>query len=333
VVDRNVVWASGTRGTVLHTADGGRTWQADTVAGAGALDFRSVHGFDARTAVVATAGQPARIYRTTDGGRRWTQVFEHPDTNAFFDGLRFADARHGLVYSDPVQGHFLILTTDDGGRGWREVSADALPPPLAREASFAASGSGIVVRGAHAWIATGGAAAARVLHSADGGRSWRASATPVVAGSAGAGIFSLAFRDTLHGVAVGGDYTKPRADSANVAITDDGGRTWTLPTGRPPAGYRSAVAVVPGTRAGTLVAVGPTGTDVSVDGGHAWLGADTTGFNSVGFAAPDAGWAVGERGRVARWSGAMPDAAAVATPPGAAKPAKGARGGRPAPRH
>jgi hypothetical protein len=78
------------------------------------------------------------------------------------------------------------------------------------------------------------------------------------------------------------------------------------------------VAVVPGTRAGTLVAVGPGGTDVSIDGGRAWLGADTTGFNSVGFAAPDAGWAVGERGRVARWSGAMPDAAtATAT---AAKP-------------
>ncbi|HEU4697709.1 MAG TPA: YCF48-related protein [Gemmatimonadales bacterium] len=312
VVSPTVVWASGSRGTVLHTEDGGRTWQVTPVAGADSLDFRSVHAVDARTAVVASAGQPARLYRTTDGGRSWTKVYESPDTAAFFDGLRFWDARRGMVYSDPVNGSFLVLTTADGGRTWTPVPRAALPAPLPREASFAASGSGIVLEpGGRVWIATGGGDRARVLRSSDGGRTWQAAETPVVAGRPGAGIFSLAFRDALHGVAVGGDYQRPKDDSANVAVTADGGRTWTPAAGRRPAGYRSAVAVVPGTRAGTLVAVGPTGTDVSVDGGDAWLTADTVGFNAVGFASPTAGWAVGERGRVARWAGVMPDGQAV----------------------
>jgi len=58
----------------------------------------------------------------------------------------------------------------------------------------------------------------------------------------------------------------------------------------------------------TLVAVGLTGTDVSVDGGATWQSADSTAYNSVAFASPSAGWAVGPKGRIARWSGAVPDA-------------------------
>src|SRR5947209_7804604 len=49
-VSARVAWASGTGGTVLRTTDGGRTWRADTVPGAGALDFRDVHGVSASVA-------------------------------------------------------------------------------------------------------------------------------------------------------------------------------------------------------------------------------------------------------------------------------------------
>src|SRR5437762_1040720 len=42
VVNENVVWASGTKGTFLRTTDGGATWQAGTVPGVEALDFRDV---------------------------------------------------------------------------------------------------------------------------------------------------------------------------------------------------------------------------------------------------------------------------------------------------
>jgi hypothetical protein len=77
-------------------------------------------------------------------------------------------------------------------------------------------------------------------------------------------------------------------------------------TGKQPAGYRSCIAIVPGTPGPALIAVGPTGTDVSIDGGENWRRLGTTGFDAVGFAGPAAGWAVGEEGRIARFEGVWP---------------------------
>ena len=60
-----------------------------------------------------------------------------------------------------------------------------------------------------AWFGTGGLGGGRVFHSEDGGQTWSVAKTPIRHDSASAGIFSLAFSDALHGVAVGGDYMKP----------------------------------------------------------------------------------------------------------------------------
>ena len=47
-------------------------------------------------------------------------------------------------------------------------------------------------------------------------------------GDPAAGIFALAFRDELRGVAAGGRYTEPEAVLGNLVTTRDGGRTWQL---------------------------------------------------------------------------------------------------------
>ena len=60
-------------------------------------------------------------------------------------------------------------------------------------------------------------------------------------GPESAGIFSIAFRDALHGVIAGGDYKRPNDDGDNLAFTEDGGKTWTL-SGLHPLVYFSAVA-------------------------------------------------------------------------------------------
>lgn len=302
VVDDRVAWASGTGGTFLRTVDGGATWRADTVPGATGLDFRDVQAFDASTAVLMSAGEgrQSRIYRTTDGGRSWTLRFTVPGPQGFLDGMAFADRRHGIAYSDPVDGRFLVLATADGGESWTPVSPAALPPALPGEAAFAASGTGIVARGDTVWFATGGGARARVFRSVDRGRAWSVVPVPFAAGSAASGIFSLAFRDARVGVAVGGDYQHPAADSGNVAVTHDGGATWTPTRGPRPRGYRSGAAWVPGSGGRLLVAVGTTGSDYSADGGESWTPIDTVGFNAVAGAGPGATWAVGERGKVAK---------------------------------
>ena len=69
VVDRRIVWASGSEGTVIRTEDAGKTWHDVSVPQATKLDFRDIHAFDAQVAVIVSAGQPARFYRTQDGGK------------------------------------------------------------------------------------------------------------------------------------------------------------------------------------------------------------------------------------------------------------------------
>jgi len=309
-VTPTVVWASGTRGQVLRTTDGGSTWRVDTVPGAESLDLRSIHARSATLAWALTAGDAdkgaAKIFRTTDG-TRWTLQFDTREKGAFLDALAFWDDRHGIALGDPVDGRLYILTTDDGGATWTRAATAAAPPMLAGEAAFAASGTCITVQGSsNVWIGTGGAARARVFRSADRGRTWSVADTPIHAGNSASGIFSVAFTDAEHGVAVGGEYSKPTGLFPNVALTSDGGKTWRLASGALPRGFMSAVAYVPGTRGRTLVAAGLAGTARSADGGESWTMVDSVAYNSVAFASSSAGWAAGPRGRIARWTGSTP---------------------------
>jgi photosystem II stability/assembly factor-like uncharacterized protein len=301
-VNSRVAWVSGERGSYARTVDGGRTWQAGVVPGAEELDFRDVDAFDEQTAYLLSIGEgdKSRIYKTEDGGRSWRLQFQNRHPSAFFDAMAFWNRDHGLAMSDPVGGRFLVITTSDGGRNWRETPAAGMPPALEGEGAFAASGTCVAVWGRrHAWFGTGGPGGARVFRSTDGGRSWRVAPAPLAKGKT-AGLFSLAFWDARRGVAVGGDYTKENETGGNVALTHDGGRTWEAVAGRRPGGYRSGVAVLRRRGGVALVAVGPNGSDYSLDGGRNWTGLGREGYHTVSLAPRgEAGWAAGEVGRVA----------------------------------
>ena len=114
-----------------------------------------------------------------------------------------------------------------------QPAPDSLPPATEGEGSFAASGTCLVTHGeGTAWVGTGAGVSARVLKTTDRGRSWTVADTPIVGGMPTASIASLAFRDSDNGAALGGVIDKPDEYSDNVAVTNDGGRTWTL-AGRP----------------------------------------------------------------------------------------------------
>ncbi len=249
-MSREVAWASGTHGTYLRTIDGGRTWTPAQVPDAGALDFRAVVAFSADEAFLMSAGpgELSRIYHTTDAGKHWQLQFTNTNPKGFFDSMVFWDARHGVVLGDPIPDEsgnlkFEVLQTDDG-QNWRPIASAQLPPAMQGEGAFAASNTCIaIVRGdsdSNVWFGTGGKTA-RVFHSGDRGQSWQVYDTPMVHGPDSAGIFSIAFRDATHGVIAGGDYKRPKDDGPNLAFTEDGGKSWTLPPLHPRA-YFSAVA-------------------------------------------------------------------------------------------
>ena len=289
VVDVNNVWASGTGGTVIRSSDGGTTWKMVRVPNADSLDFRDLAAFDANSAFVLSAGEDGRIYRTQDGGATWQLVFRNAIKGAFFDCFDFYDAKHGVAMSDPVNGKFVVFRTENG-KDWKQLGNT--PAAGSNEAAFAASGTCIkYFKPNQVFIASGGGAQTHIFISSDRGDHWNAVATPVVAGEAAAGIFSMAWRDAAVGVAIGGNYQKP-AEDAVVAVTHNGGVSWN-PAGRTP--YVSGAAFCQD----VLVASGTAGTRISRDLGVTWQKVDAVEYNAVQCAGATA-YLVGPRGHVAR---------------------------------
>ena len=304
VVSDQFVWASGSQGTIVRTIDGGKTWKPCPIPNESQLDFRDIEAFDGENAFVLSIGpgELSRIYKTSNGGRTWTLQYKNVDPRGFLDAIAFWNPREGLALGDPIDGRFTLLRTLDGGTTWTRLEPASLPPALANEGAFAASGTCLVTWGAsHAWFGTGGASKARVFATTDKGQTWSVATAPIQAGEASKGIFSVAFRDEKNGLVVGGDYKQVDDPALNLATTSDGGRTWTLAETSKPSGFRSAVAFSP-TQPGLVVAAGPSGCDVSLDLGRTWSLSNKDGFHAFQFSKTgNPGWGVGEKGRVGKF--------------------------------
>jgi len=245
-----VGWAAGgytqpytqaTVGVVLHTRDGGEHWHPGRTRLLPAI--RQIGFFDLNQGWAlghSSAYFPTGVFLTGDGGQSWSaapgaasQVWLagdliDPQTGALAgrDGA-LASLRRGGVESQPsdfglralrnmqlarptggwlVGDGGLVLKTSDLGKSW-QTTEGALPPGCAAAFDYSA----LSVVGTHCWVA--GTPGTRVLHSADGGRSWQAADTgqPLP-------IRGLEFVDEQNGWAVG--------DLGTILATSDGGRTW-----------------------------------------------------------------------------------------------------------
>ena len=299
-VDAQLVWASGHEGVIIRTSDGGDTWTPVSTPVSDSLQFRDVHAFSWEEAAALTAGTgpDSRLYHTGDGGITWTLSFLMDDERGFLDCLDFWDDR-GVAYGDSFDGVPYILRTEDRGRSWVRLEPSALPAAPDGEGGFAASGTcartgpdGV------GWIATGAGGSARILKTADYGRTWEAADVPVVRGPA-AGLTTVSFGDLDSGITLGGDLAQMDAHTDNVATTRDGGATWTIGT-RPRltgpvygSDWAAATEVV--------VAVGPAGADWSRDGGASWMQLDTVDYWAVAFdPGGSSGWMTGPGGRITK---------------------------------
>jgi len=324
-VNSRVVWAAGTGGTYVVTTDGGDTWKAGVVPGAESLQFRDVQGVSDKVAYLMSIGDNTtdfKIYKTVDGGAHWTIQFTNETENAFYDCFAFWSPDRGITHSDSVNGVFPDIRTTNG-KTWESIASN-MPPALAGEASFSASGTCIATEGLrNAWITTGGSNIARVLATRDGGNSWKAYDTPLVS-SASAGGVSIAFRDAWHGILGGGDLASN--SSAETATSDDGGQNWTLTNKSPVDGAIFCLAYVRGNPVfgflpddfgifdhqydRTVVITAETEPNFTSgpaawtpDEGRTWFEIPGVSGNwAVAFANPRAGWFVGNNGQILKIS-------------------------------
>ena len=305
-VNEQVVWASGVGGTYALTTDGGNHWVSAVVPGAEALQFRDVQGVSARVAYLLSAGvgTDSRIYKTEDGGATWQLQFEAQDPNAFYDCFAFWTPVRGLTQGDSINGRFPTLRTTNG-QTWTDIG-NQMPTALPGEGSFAASGTCVATQGQeNAWVVT---TSSRVLATTDGGNSWAAYTAPIAGGTGTAGLFTVDFRDELHGMVGGGDFVGTTV-VPNAARSSDGGVTWTLTTPAPIPGaifglsYVSHSALAYPKFLQTVVATGPGGGAWTPDEGNTWyLLKNVRNYWAVAFADPHAGWLVGTEGRILKIS-------------------------------
>jgi len=296
VVNKEVIWVSGTQGTVLKTTDSGKTWENVSVPNRTETDFRDIEGFDKNTAIVMGISTPARFYKTENGGATWDLVYFDETEDVFFDGMSFWNRKNGIAFSDPIDGEHHLIRTEDGGESWQKIPSTGIPNKLEYEYGFAASGTGIPVYGRkNVWLGMGGIKS-RVFKSNDSGLNWIPVETPIANGGQSTGIYSLAFKNKKVGVAVGGDYTDQYIKNT-MSYTEDGGLTWHLPKNQTNQ-YRECVAYY---RGNIFIAVGPSGFDITKDNGKNWASEnrEIRDLTAIAFAkGSSTGFSVGKEGKI-----------------------------------
>ncbi len=242
-VSDQVAWASGSGGTVIRTIDGGVTWEDVSVPDNEKIDFRDIEGFDANTAIVLSAGLPALIYKTTDGGQNWDRKYFSEAEGTFYDAMDFWNDQEGIAFGDAIDSRLLILKTSDGGETWNELPFDQRPVSKPNQGGFAASGTCLKTNGeSDVYIGLGGPEAS-LFYSHDKGETWAKTITPMQSGESTQGIFSIDFKNDKEGLMVGGDYRGDSLTRINAAYTMDRGKSWfPVMASLSPDGYRSGVA-------------------------------------------------------------------------------------------
>ena len=291
VVSDNTLWASGSKGTVARSLDGGKTFRWMIVKGFEKRDFRDVEAFDANTAIIMTVDTPAIILKTTDGGTTWRKVFEDKRTGMFLDAMEFWNNSSGIVVGDPINNKLFIARTFDGGETWRGLPEANYPEAAEGEAMFASSGTNVVkLNKQEAVFVTGGKKSRLFI------RDLKID-LPIVQGKDFTGANSIAVYDEKNMVIVGGDFTKDTSRYMNCVLTKNKGQSFIIPA-TPPFGYRSCVIYISKNK---LITCGTTGVDVSEDGGNNWRNVSASGFHVVQKAKNGkAVFLAGSRGRIAK---------------------------------
>lgn len=299
VVNDNVLWVSGSSGTIGKSSNGGKTWKWMVVKGFEKTEFRDIEAFDANTAIIMGVAEPAYILKTTDGGDSWKIVYENKTAGMFLDAMDFATPSQGIVVGDPVNGKIFLARTRDNGNSWLELPGrENIAVPDSGEAFFASSGSNIRLFANDDYFLVSGGARSRIITQAG------ATKLPLLQGTASTGANAIDIYDNgvpdkpgERMIVVGGDFTADSLAEGNCAYSVDGGKTWNKPKVSP-HGYRSCVEYL---SKKDMLACGINGVDYSSDGARTWKWISKEGFHVCRIArVGSAIYLAGGNGRVAR---------------------------------
>ncbi len=129
------------QGTLYRTTDAGLNWQSAPIpfgsAVLQALDDQTLYAMADRGA--AAGSQAVDVYRSTDAGATWEQVYHVDPQNSAVNSLPFGGDKTGMAFRDlndgwitgvePVDGFVYLYSTDDGGVNWQLQPVD-VPPVL-----------------------------------------------------------------------------------------------------------------------------------------------------------------------------------------------------------
>jgi len=257
-------------------------------------EFRAV-AHNATDFFMLSVASPALLYKTGEDDKM-DLVYMEEGEGVFYDAMTFWNNREGIAVGDTVDGCLSIIITRDGGHHWRKLSCDELPKGIEGEGAFAASNTNIEIVDDKTWIAT---TSSRIYFSPDKGKTWEIQKTPIVKEEPTQGIYSVDFYDENLGIAIGGDYTNPKNNTTNKAITKDGGKTWNLIADGQEPDYKSCAQFVPNSKGKEIVALGFTGISYSSDMGESWNELSDESFYTLRFLNDSIAYAAG-KGRIAK---------------------------------
>jgi photosystem II stability/assembly factor-like uncharacterized protein len=278
-LDRDRGWAVGSRGTLLTTSDGGKSWQAkpqpteDTIRDVYFADEQNGWLVCERNVYDLPSNDEARAYfmTTDDGGEHWKRlIMRGANVDARLMRAIFSGGERAWAFGEGGA----IFTTRDSGTSWSKLQVPTRY--LLLGGTFIDENSG--------WLVGAGAT---ILQTSDGGETWYQGRLPTAANIR---FNSTSFVDGHLGWAVGSD--------GAIYRTTNGGRSWQSQT----SGVAADLLDVKFVDAVEGWAVGAGGTVLhTTDGGLHWLSERSPtphALERIFFTDRSHGWAAGFGGTI-----------------------------------
>ncbi|MBT3312530.1 MAG: hypothetical protein HN379_11120 [Desulfobacteraceae bacterium] len=193
-IDGKQGWAAGHGGVIIHTADGGETWEVQRETSPENLPLFDIQ-FVSKNIGYA-CGAFDTFLKTIDGGKTWKS---HPtNLDNIYNGLFFHDAENGFLVGEFGS----VLKTTDGGKSWNQMNVDGYQGTL----------FGITFLSPDKALAYG--ITGKLIISHDGGENWK--------------DIDPDIKDALFMAAVNGDDVAVVGRTGVMLLSNDGAKSFAI---------------------------------------------------------------------------------------------------------